>query len=180
MEKLLDFLDQQKLYKRCFCDRTHQGLFFGHNIEDNIATLAYLFGLGAHFARRHDFPSSSHVSRCSDPVPHPRLGLRVNNLQKYIKLSMYGIFDESCEYKRRIISILPGYRMFAEFIWFTFEAAITAASSSLSLVFFLMSLMNSLRASLSTLPPLKHSLLLSIPSAKKSRISQESASSIVS
>ena len=168
MKKLLDFLVQEKLYKRCFCDiEDASRTFFGTN---NIASLAYLFSLGAHFARRHDFPPSSHVSRSSDPVPHPRLGLRVNNLQKYIKLSMYGIFDESCEYKRRIILIYP------EFIWFTFEAAITAASSSLSLVFFLMSLMNSLRASLSTLPPLKHSLLLSIPSAKKSRISQELAS----
>ena len=103
MKKLLDFLVQEKLYKRCFCDiEDASRTFFGTN---NIASLAYLFSLGAHFARRHDFPPSSHVSRSSDPVPHPRLGLRVNNLQKYIKLSMYGIFDESCEYKRRIIDI---------------------------------------------------------------------------
>ena len=103
VKKLLDFLVQEKLYKRCFCDiEDASRTFFGTN---NIASLAYLFSLGAHFARRHDFPPSSHVSRSSDPVPHPRLGLRVNNLQKYIKLSMYGIFDESCEYKRRIIYI---------------------------------------------------------------------------
>ena len=52
----------------------------------------------------------------------------------------------------------------------TFEAAMTAASSSLSFVFFLMSLMNPARASLLTRPePWKRSLLPSIPSARKIR-----------
>ena len=34
MENLLDFLDQQELYKRCFCDKNASRTFVGHNNED--------------------------------------------------------------------------------------------------------------------------------------------------